>query len=98
MVTELEDAPAPVPKPTTTEPAALLRHLEAHDPVKLALARDFPLVVHKLSKTARGIKRMMEEEVGKETLHKGLGWLHYRKVSPIDIRYLTDLAGLQRLS
>jgi U3 small nucleolar RNA-associated protein 3 len=50
--------------------------MEAHEPLKLALARDYPLVVHRLEKTARGIQRMMAE--GEQDLHKGLGWLHYR--------------------
>jgi U3 small nucleolar RNA-associated protein 3 len=74
-----EAAPIPVSNPTTSDPTTLLRHLEAHEPVKLALARDFPLIVHKLMKTSRGITQMMEEETGKESLHKGLGWLHYRR-------------------
>lgn len=64
--------------PETSDPAMLIRHLEAHEPVKVALARDLPLVIRKIEKTARGIKAMMEEEEGQETLHKGLGWLHYR--------------------
>ncbi len=81
----VEDEPvrAPILPPTTSDPAALVRHLEAHEPVKLALARDFPLVVQKLEQTSRGIKKMMEEEEGKETLHKGLGWLHYRTFARI---------------
>lgn len=53
--------------------------MQSHEPVKLALARDFPLMVHKLRKTAKGIKGMMDEKEGEESLHKGLGWLHYRK-------------------
>lgn len=72
-------AAAAAPLPETTDPAALIRHLQSHDPVKLALARDFPLVVQKLEKTAKGIEAMMAEADGEEKLHKGLGWLHYRK-------------------
>ena len=79
--TELTPPPPVVPAPATNDPAVLLRYLEAHEPVKLALARDFPLVVHKLVKTAKGIKEMMEEEDEKATLHKGLGWLHYRALA-----------------
>jgi U3 small nucleolar RNA-associated protein 3 len=67
--------------PETSDPATLIRHLEAYEPVKVALARDLPLVIRKIEKTARGIKAMMEEEDGHETLHKGLGWLHYRMSS-----------------
>jgi len=65
--------------PETEDPATLIRHLQAYEPVKLALARDLPLTVRKIEKTARGIKGMMAEEEGEESLHKGLGWLHYRK-------------------
>lgn len=68
-----------VPVPETSDPAALIRHLEAHEPVKIALARDYPLVVQKLEKTAKGIEAMMQEDEGEEKLHKGLGWLHYRE-------------------
>jgi hypothetical protein len=64
--------------PETEDPATLIRHLQAYEPVKLALARDLPLTVRKIEKTARGIKGMMAEEEGEESLHKGLGWLHYR--------------------
>jgi U3 small nucleolar RNA-associated protein 3 len=64
-----------VPVPETDDPAILLRHMESHEPLKLALVRDYPLIVHRLEKTARGIKKMMAE---REDLHKGLGWLHYR--------------------
>lgn len=53
--------------------------MQFHEPLKLALARDFPLVVRKLHKTAKGIKKMSKEAEGEESLHKGLGWLHYRK-------------------
>lgn len=76
---EDEVAPAPVAAPETSDPAVLLRHLEAHEPVKLALARDLPLIVHKLQKTAKGIAEMSKEAEGEESLHKGLGWLHYRE-------------------
>ena len=78
--TEEEQGKAPVPAPETKDPAALVRHLAAHEPLKLALVRDFPLVLRKLKKTARGIKVMSAEAVGEENLHKGLGWLHYRKL------------------
>lgn len=67
-----------VAAPETSDPATLIRHLQAYEPVKLALARDLPLTVRKIEKTARGIKAMMKEDEGEETLHKGLGWLHYR--------------------
>lgn len=76
-----EDAPAPIAAPQTDDPEMLIRHLQAHEPLKLALARDFPLVLHKLASTARGIKRMSKEREGEESLHKGLGWLHYRELS-----------------
>ena len=75
---EVEEASAEVPVPETTDPATLLRHMQAHEPLKLALTRDFPLVTQKLVKTARGIREMMQEEASEESLHKGLGWLHYR--------------------
>lgn len=57
----------------------LIRHLESNEPVKLALARDLPLTIRTVEKTARGIKKMMDEEEGQGNLHKGLGWLHYRE-------------------
>ncbi|OCF75397.1 U3 small nucleolar RNA-associated protein 3 [Kwoniella mangroviensis CBS 8886] len=82
--------PAP---PKTNDPVALLRHLEAHEPVKLALARDFPLIVKKLEKTSRGIKKM-EEQKGDGELHKGLGWLHYQTL----LTYATTLAFYIHLS
>jgi U3 small nucleolar RNA-associated protein 3 len=69
----------PVVAPDTDDPEALLRHLRTHEPLKLALARDFPLVLRKLRSTARGIRRMTKEREGEESLHKGLGWLHYRE-------------------
>lgn len=86
-----------VATPETKDPEILIRHLESHEPVKLALARDYPLVVQKLEKTAKGIQAMMEEAEGEESLHKGLGWLHYRTYlaiikarlisrDPVDIR------------
>lgn len=81
-----EETKAAVPVPETKEPAALVRHLAAHEPLKLALVRDFPLVLRKLKKTAKGIKAMSAEAVGEESLHKGLGWLHYRKLRSIPIQ------------
>lgn len=72
--------------PQTSDPATLVRHLEAHEPVKIALARDLSLAVRKIGKTARGIKKMMNEEEGHENLHKGLGWLHYRGSPLVDSR------------
>lgn len=77
---EEEESKTAVPVPETKEPVALVRHLAAHEPLKLALVRDFPLVLRKLKKTAKGIKAMSSEAVGEESLHKGLGWLHYRKL------------------
>ncbi|WVW84972.1 hypothetical protein I302_107008 [Kwoniella bestiolae CBS 10118] len=82
--------PAP---PKTNDPVTLLRHLESHEPVKLALARDFPLIVKKLEKTSRGIKKM-EEQKGEGELHKGLGWLHYQTL----LTYATTLAFYIHLS
>ncbi|WWC71037.1 uncharacterized protein I206_104990 [Kwoniella pini CBS 10737] len=82
--------PAP---PQSDDPITLLRHLESHEPVKLALARDFPLIVEKLEKTSRGIKKM-EEAKGDGELHKGLGWLHYQTL----ITYATTLAFYIHLS
>ena len=67
------------PTPKSGDPATLIRHLESNEPVKLALARDLPLTIRTVEKTARGIKKMMDEKEGQESLHKGLGWLHYRK-------------------
>ncbi|WWC62867.1 uncharacterized protein I303_105465 [Kwoniella dejecticola CBS 10117] len=87
---QVKIVPAP---PQTTDPATLLRHLESHEPVKLALARDFPLIVQKLEKTSRGIKKM-EETQGEGELHKGLGWLHYQTL----LTYATSLAFYIHLS
>ena len=81
-----------VAAPGTSDPATLIRHLQAYEPVKLALARDLPLTVRKIEKTARGIKAMMKEDEGEETLHKGLGWLHYRTV----FHTLVNFADLSR--
>lgn len=75
-----------VSAPETSDPATLIRHLQAYEPVKLALARDLPLTVRKIEKTARGIKAMMKEDEGEETLHKGLGWLHYRTSPHISVK------------
>lgn len=72
---EISTVPTP---PISANPAMLLRHLQAHEPLKLALTRDFPLVVQKLQKTSRGIKKMEYENPEDGQLHKGLGWLHYR--------------------
>lgn len=70
------------PTPKSSDPSTLIRHLESNEPVKLALARDLPLTIRIVEKTARGIKKMMAEEEGQESLHKGLGWLHYREPTP----------------
>lgn len=75
---ESEETLAVPTPPISADPATLLRHLQAHEPLKLALTRDFPLVVQKLQKTSRGIKRMESEDPEDGQLHKGLGWLHYR--------------------
>jgi U3 small nucleolar RNA-associated protein 3 len=76
-------APAP---PANAEPSKLISHLALHDPLKLALARDFPLVVRKLQKTERGIKRMQKNAAQLQRgdmpqLNQGLGWLHYRELN-----------------
>jgi U3 small nucleolar RNA-associated protein 3 len=71
-----EEVEEVVPVPETSDPSVLLRHMETHDPVKLALAREWPLVVQKLEKTQRGMRKVEQEQEGQ--LHKGLGWLHYR--------------------
>jgi hypothetical protein len=73
---------AAVPTPQTTDPAVLIRHMESNEPVKLALAREWPHVVKKLEKTARGIRKLEAEKEGQ--LHKGLGWLHYRESGRVD--------------
>ncbi|KAK4688376.1 U3 small nucleolar RNA-associated protein 3, partial [Tremellales sp. Uapishka_1] len=87
--TGLEETAKPaIQAPETNDPAILMRHLEAYEPLKLALVRDFPLVVNKLKKTARGIKKMEDEVEGEEQLHKGLGWLHYQTL----LTYATTLA------
>lgn len=74
--------PAPTPSlPSTTPIPQLLTHLTYKEPVKLALARDFPLVVRKLEITERGIAKMTAESEASDDhgpLHQGLGWLHYR--------------------
>jgi U3 small nucleolar RNA-associated protein 3 len=74
VVVEEEVVVAP---PTSTDPAVLLRHLEVHEPIKLALTREWPLVVEKLEKTQRGMRKLEADSDG--NLHKGLGWLHYRE-------------------
>lgn len=74
----VEEESAPVLPPTSTDPAVLLRHMEVHEPIKLALTREWPLVVAKLEKTQRGMRKL---EADKDAnLHKGLGWLHYREL------------------
>lgn len=83
-VVEQESA-APVPTPQTTDPSTLLRHMEVHEPVKLALAREWPLVVAKLEKTKRGMQKLEAEKEGQ--LHKGLGWLHYRESPPLTLSW-----------
>lgn len=96
-----EETAAPVPVPETSDPDTLIRHLQAHEPLKLALARDFPLVLHRLKKTARGIKKMSAEAEGEESLHKGLGWLHYRELQCRNIKLTTrgspDLRNYPRI-
>jgi len=67
------------PLPDTTDPVALMRHMETREPLKLALLRDFPLVVKRLEKVSQGIKEMIHEGDGEEKLHKPLGWMHYRE-------------------
>ena len=74
---EEDKAEAAVPVPESSDPSVLLRHMETHDPVKLALAREWPLVVEKLEKTQRGMRKVELQQEGQ--LHKGLGWLHYRE-------------------
>jgi hypothetical protein len=72
--------------PAETPVPQLLTHLTYKEPVKLALARDFPLIVKRLEKTERGIRKMTEAEKQAEKdkgpngpLHQGLAWLHYRE-------------------
>ena len=77
--------PAPTPSlPSSTPVPQLLTHLTYKEPVKLALARDFPLVVRKLEITERGIAKMTAESEASDDhgpLHQGLGWLHYRTLA-----------------
>ncbi|KAJ9101026.1 hypothetical protein QFC20_005310 [Naganishia adeliensis] len=86
-------AAAPAP-PADADPSKLITHLALHDPLKLALARDFPLVVRKLQKTERGIKRMQKDAARAQgagdmpQLNQGLGWLHYQSL----LTYATMLA------
>lgn len=83
----LKKVSAPAP-PADADPSKLISHLALHDPLKLALARDFPLVVRKLQKTERGIKRMQKDAARVQKpgdmpqLNQGLGWLHYREHIP----------------
>ncbi|KAK8858836.1 hypothetical protein IAR55_003066 [Kwoniella newhampshirensis] len=90
---ELQAKSIPGP-PSSADSSTLLRHLQAHEPLKLALARDFPLIVRKLQKTARGVKKMEEEADGEGELHKGLGWLHYQTL----LTYASTLAFYIHLS
>jgi U3 small nucleolar RNA-associated protein 3 len=76
--------PAP---PSTAPPATLTTHLALSDPVKLALLREFPLVVDRLKKTERGVARMRREaETGDGQLNQAFGWLHYRELHCGDTR------------
>lgn len=79
----------PVAVPTSSDPTVLMKHLASQEPVKLALARDFPLIVKRLDKTARGILKMESEADGEGELHKGLGWLHYRMSIQASLYQLT---------
>ena len=81
---ERSSVPA-VPPPETTDPSLLIKHMELHEPLKIALIREWPLVVRKLEKTARGMKAIAAETEGNESLHKGLGWLHYREQSSTQV-------------
>lgn len=83
LLEEVEKRPVPVPE--TADPTTLIRYMETNEPVKLGLIRDFPLMVRRLEKTARGIQKMEEEKKGEESLHKGLGWLHYRLSRPLSL-------------
>ncbi|CAK9780478.1 hypothetical protein CC85DRAFT_256804 [Cutaneotrichosporon oleaginosum] len=83
-----EEVRSVVAAPETDDASTLLRHLASHEPLKLALARDFPLVLRKLQKTSFGIAKMEAEAEGEETLHKGLGYLHYQTL----LTYATTLA------
>lgn len=85
---EAEEVRAAVAVPETDDAPTLLRHLARHEPLKIALARDFPLVLQKLRKTSAGIAKMEAEAEGDETLHKGLGYLHYQTL----LTYATTLA------
>ncbi|ADV25693.1 U3 small nucleolar RNA-associated protein 3 [Cryptococcus gattii Ru294] len=85
---ETEEIPTVPTPPISADPVMLLRHLQAHEPLKLALTRDFPLVVQKLQKTSRGIKKMESENPEDGQLHKGLGWLHYQTL----LTYATTLS------
>ncbi|BEI83254.1 hypothetical protein CcaverHIS002_0311220 [Cutaneotrichosporon cavernicola] len=85
---EAEEARVVVAAPETDDAPTLLRHLASHEPLKLALARDFPLILRKLRKTSAGIAKMEAEAQGEETLHKGLGYLHYQTL----LTYATTLA------
>ncbi|EIW67504.1 hypothetical protein TREMEDRAFT_69614 [Tremella mesenterica DSM 1558] len=73
-----EEKPAPPPVPETSDPVVILKHMELHDPLKLALARDYPLMLDRLERTAEGVGKMEEEKDGEGNLHKPLGWLHYQ--------------------
>ncbi|KAJ9113838.1 hypothetical protein QFC19_000031 [Naganishia cerealis] len=89
--TKKSTAPAP---PADADPTKLINHLAVNEPLKLALARDFPLVVRKLQKTERGIKKMQQDAASAAKhgdmpqLNQGLGWLHYQSL----LTYATMLA------
>lgn len=100
--TKKVSAPAP---PPNADPSKLITHLALHEPLKLALARDFPLVVRKLQKTERGIKRMQKDASQAQKhgdmpqLNQGLGWLHYREFDMNALSYRSSyFAHLQSLS
>lgn len=80
--TQLQQPDTDTSLPSDTPVPKLVNHLVYNEPVKLALARDFPLVVAKLQKTERGIKRL-EQQDGLQppmnALNGGLGWFHYRE-------------------
>lgn len=62
--------------PETTDPAALLSHLQRHSPETLALAREWPALIERLPLLAGAIASKTKED----TEYKGLGMmsLHYR--------------------
>ncbi|ORX37186.1 Sas10 C-terminal domain-domain-containing protein [Kockovaella imperatae] len=92
LTTEIDDNPADDPvatvveAPDTEDTSTLLRHLESHETLKLALAREMPLVIEKLQKTSRGMQT--QEGSRNAALQRGLGWLHYQVL----LSYATVLA------